>query len=30
MESKNLLLEITQENRSYPLDEVIGEEEWNY
>ena len=30
MEAKNLLLEITKENRSYPLNEVIGEEEWNY
>lgn len=30
MEAKNLLLEITQENRSYPLNETIGEEEWNY
>ena len=29
-EAKNLLLEITKENRSYPLNETIGEEEWNY
>jgi len=29
-ETKNLLLEITNENRSYPIDEEISEDEWNY
>lgn len=29
-EKKNLLLEITKENRSYDLKSTLGEEEWNY
>ena len=29
-EKKNLLLEITRENRSYDLKSTLGEEEWNY
>lgn len=29
-EMKNLLLEITKENRSYGIADKIGEEEWNY
>ena len=30
MEQKNILLEVTRENRSYELENIIGEEEWNY
>ena len=29
-EKKNLLLEVTRENRSYDLNAMLGEEEWNY
>ena len=29
-EKKNLLLDITRENRSYDLKATLGEEEWNY
>lgn len=29
-EKKNILLEVTRENRSYNLDKTLGEEEWNY
>lgn len=30
MEMKNLLLDVTKENRSYQLSETLGEDEWNY
>lgn len=29
-EKKNLLLNVTRENRSYNLNSTLGEEEWNY
>lgn len=29
-EAKSLILELTKENRSYNLNEVISEDEWNY
>ena len=29
-EKKNILLKVTQENRTYDLKTTIGEEEWNY
>ena len=29
-EKKNILLNVTRENRSYDLKSIIGEEEWNY
>ena len=29
-EKKNILLNVTRENRSYGLKEILGEEEWNY
>lgn len=30
MEVKNVLLDITKENRSYELNSTLGEDEWNY
>ena len=30
MEMKNFLLEVTKTNRSYPLSDTLGEDEWNY
>ena len=29
-EKKNILLDITKENRSYDLNSVLDEDEWNY
>lgn len=29
-EKKNIILNVTRENRSYGLKEILGEEEWNY
>ena len=29
-EKKNIMLQMTQKNRSYDLQSIIGEEEWNY
>ena len=29
-EKKNILLKVTQSNRSYDLKSTIGEEEWSY
>ena len=29
-EKKNILLEVTKENRSYGLKTTLGENEWNY
>ena len=29
-DKKNILLEVTSENRTYNLNATLGEEEWNY
>ena len=29
-EKKNILLDVTRENRSYDLNSILNEDEWNY
>ena len=29
-EKKNIMLNVTRDNRSYDLKSVLGEDEWNY